>query len=100
MFFHNDGYDFQKHIPLFIKFPKNLLGGISYNKEISLFDIIHTINDFLDGSLIINNNRGCSLYYLLKEGENAREKYKIKGSIQISIQKFLIKSQSFEDLHL
>jgi len=82
VFFHNGGYDFQKQIPLFIKFPKNLLGGISYNREISLFDIMHTINDFLGGSLIIKNNRGCSLYYLLKEGENAREKYIIKKSIK------------------
>ncbi|MFX1315203.1 MAG: sulfatase-like hydrolase/transferase [Promethearchaeota archaeon] len=84
VFFHNGGYDFQKKIPLFIKFPKNLFGGITYNKDVSLFDIIHTINDFVGNTLVINNNLGCSLDYILKEGENAREKYKIKKSIQNS----------------
>jgi len=88
VFFHNGGFDFQKQIPLYIKFPKQIFGGINYYKEVSLFDIIHTINEFTGSSLKMNNNLGCSLFYLIKEGENAREKYKFKKTIGQSFQQF------------
>ncbi|MFX1311242.1 MAG: sulfatase-like hydrolase/transferase [Promethearchaeota archaeon] len=84
VFYHNGGYYFQKQVPLLIKFPQNLFGGTTFNKAITLFDIIHTINEYLNNALEIYSNRGCSLKYLLQEGENAREKYIIKKSIQRS----------------
>ncbi len=82
VFFHNGGFEFQIQVHLFIKFPVQKFGGVIYYKEVSLFDIIHTINEFTGNALKMNNNHGCSLLYLITEGENAREKYKLKKNIE------------------
>ena len=82
LFFHSGDYKLQKFIPLFIKFPKNELGGTICQQKVTLFDLIHTINDLTGNKIKIKNNNGCSLYHILKEGDTAREKSKILQSIQ------------------
>jgi hypothetical protein len=81
-FFHNGEFKLQKQIPFLIKFPKNFFGGIKYNGKTSLFDIIHTIDNLIGNKLNISTNLGCSLLYLLMEGESAREKYKLSRKIE------------------
>ena len=68
-FYHNSDNEFQKQIPLLIKFPNNEYGGKIINRKVSLFDIIYTVNDFLDYSMDIKSNNGYSLYKLLNKGE-------------------------------
>ncbi|MFX1239725.1 MAG: sulfatase-like hydrolase/transferase [Promethearchaeota archaeon] len=80
-FFHNGGYDFQKQVPFLIKFPSCSFGGLKINMDITLFDIIHTINDLIGNQLKIPIN-GCPLNYLLSEGKFARERYKLNRFIK------------------
>lgn len=81
-FFHGEDYELQREVPLLVKFSNNEFGGINYINEVSFFDIIHTVNHIIDNKLVIKNNQGSSLYYLLTNGRDAREKYKIEKSIQ------------------
>ncbi len=80
--FYHGVHDSQKEIPLLIKFPKNEFGGKEIEMKVSLFDIIHTIDDFLDNKLDIKKDYGCSLYSLLKLGDGGREKYKIRRHVK------------------
>ncbi|MFW9876729.1 MAG: sulfatase-like hydrolase/transferase [Candidatus Thorarchaeota archaeon] len=81
-FFHSGGYNLQKEIPMFIKFPNKEFGGKICRQEVSLFDIIHTINDLLDEKILIKSSKGRSFFSLLKGGKDAIEKYKIKTTIK------------------
>ncbi|MFC2163334.1 hypothetical protein ACFLRF_06595, partial [Candidatus Altiarchaeota archaeon] len=67
-FFHNVDSDLHKAIPLLIKFPKNEFCGEVCNTKVTLFDLIHTINDFVGGKLEIKSKHGSSLYKLIHEG--------------------------------
>lgn len=80
-FYHNGDHELQKRIPLLVKFPNNEFGGVKYDEKVTLFDIIHTIDDLLDNRLDIKKNYGSSLYSLLARRIAGREKYKIKKSI-------------------
>ncbi len=81
-FFHSGEYKLQKEIPMFIKFPNNEFGGNIYTKDISLFDIIHTINDLVGRKIVIRNSNGQSLYSLVKGGQDAIERYRIDSTIK------------------
>lgn len=78
-FYHAGEYEFLKKVPLLIKFPYNKFGGECFDQEVTLFDLIHTIDDLLDNKLDIGNTHGCSLYSLISCMD--REKYKIKRNI-------------------
>lgn len=76
-FFHAGGYELQKEVPLWIKFPNNEFSGHKYVKPVSVFDIIHTINDELGYIMDLNVKRGTSLKLLLNYGDRGRDKYLI-----------------------
>ncbi len=80
-FFHSGGYEIQKEIPLLVKFPENKFGGSICNEKVTLFDIIHTIDDCIGRKLKIYTRRGRSLRSLLKKDLHIEE-YKIKDSIK------------------
>lgn len=88
-FYHSGQFKLQKQIPLLVKFPNNEFGGKFYDNKVSLFDIIHTVNNLIDKKIKIGNFYGHSLYSLLKEGETSREKYKLDVEIKklISLEK-------------
>lgn len=81
-FFHNGDYKLQREIPLLVKFPKNQYGGVKYSERVTLFDIIHTLNDLLDNTIDVRNSNGTSLYALLAGDKSAREKHRIKMNIK------------------
>lgn len=80
--FYHGIHKCQKKIPLLIKFPNNEFGGKSIEAKVTLFDIIHTIDDLLGNKLDIKKNYGCSLYFLLKLGHGGRRKYKIRRKVK------------------
>ncbi len=81
-FYHHGRFELQKEIPLLIKFPNNEFGGKKYHRKVTLFDLIHTINDLIGKKINIKSKNGFSLYSLLKKGDSAREQYKIKENIK------------------
>jgi len=80
-FYHNLDHELQKEIPLLVKFPNNEFGGKKYDKKVTLFDIIHTIDDLIGNKLDIRKDYGSSLYSLLVLGAGGRDRYKIKRRI-------------------
>jgi hypothetical protein len=77
-FFHAGDFDLQKEIPLWIKFPKSEFGGNVYKKAVTLFDIIHTINEEMNYDLDIKTNHGASLKSLIQYGKEGRDRYFIR----------------------
>jgi len=72
-FYHNGNHELQKEIPLLIKFPNNEFGGKKYEKKVTLFDIIYTIDDFVGNKLDIKENYESSLYTVLTLGNRGKE---------------------------
>jgi hypothetical protein len=78
-FFHAGDFELQKEIPLWIKFPRSEFGGISSKESVSLFDIIHTINEEMNYELDLKtNNQGTSLKSLIRYGSAGRDHYLIQ----------------------
>lgn len=82
-FFHAGNHELLRKIPLLVKFPNNEFGGTSYDENVTLFDVIHTIDDLTGNKLDIKRDYGSSLYSLLALGEGGREKYKIKRRVNV-----------------
>lgn len=76
-FFHAGDHNLQREIPLWVKFPGSKFSGIRYSKPVSLFDLVHTINEELGYDLVIRTNHGTSLRSLLKYGDKGRDYYLI-----------------------
>jgi hypothetical protein len=74
-FFHAGGFEIQKKIPLWVKFPDSEFGGRCCSEPVSLFDIIHTINEEVDYQLDIRSNLGASLKSILRYGPEGRNHY-------------------------
>ena len=66
-YYHNGSHDYQRMIPLLVKFPDNEFGGQYCDRKVSLFDIFNTIDELLPGRLDIQSRHGHSLYSRLKK---------------------------------
>ena len=55
-------------VPLLIKFPHGEFGGKKYDKMVTLFDVIPTINHYVNNRILLKRDFGYSLHSLPKSG--------------------------------
>jgi len=76
-FYHSGNHSLLKMVPLLIKFPHGEFGGKKYDKMVTLFDVIPTINHYVNNRIFLKRDFGYSLHSLLSQDYKGDETDKL-----------------------